>query len=281
MYNIDENELNGSFNFFPFINEFVLESEESSIVNDKDIDKNQEKNESNSYNDSTKGTFQKGNNEKEIISGKAKKKENKNLGRKKKKSQLTGAHDKYMHDNIRRKIKHLITKILFKFINKKIKEKYQSSVGRGVFIKQLVVINQKQIDDTTVLFNRDFLKKSIGDIFSVEISTRYKNYHLSHNKNLIDRLKNEEDVNKKNYFNKLFNLTFMDTLDHFRKNKVIEELNGMQTFDSIKDSIKQGFKDDEDDEDYLKMLEYSIKNYEIILNNQRIRSGKKRDKHRG
>ena len=85
MYNIDENELNGSFNFFPFINKFVLESEESSIVNDKDIDKNQEKNESNSYNDSTKGTFPKGNNEKEIKSGKAKKKENKNLGRKKKK----------------------------------------------------------------------------------------------------------------------------------------------------------------------------------------------------
>ena len=84
MYNFDENELNGSFNFFPFINEFVLESEESSIVNDKDIDKNQEKNESNSYNDSTKGTFPNGNNEKEIKSEKTKKKEYKNLGRKKK-----------------------------------------------------------------------------------------------------------------------------------------------------------------------------------------------------
>ena len=47
-----------------------------------------------------------------------------------------------------------------------------------------------------------------------------------------------------NYFNKLFNLTFMDTLDHFRKNKdkVIDELKGMKTFDSI----KQDFKDDED-----------------------------------
>ena len=245
-------------------------------IDEIDIDKNQEKNESNSYNDSTKGTFPNGNNEKEIKSEKTKKKEYKNLGRKKN-SQLTCAHDKYMDDNIIRKIKHLITKILLKFINDKIREKYQSFVGRGVFIKQLVIINQKQIDNATVLFNRDFLKKSIGDIFSVEISTRYKNYHLSHNKNLIDRLKNGEDVNKKNYFNKLFNLTFMDTLDHFRKNKVIEELNGMQTFDSIKDSIKQGFKDDEDDENYLKMLEYSIKNYEIILNNQRIRSGKKKE----
>ena len=53
-------------------------------IDEIDIDKNQEKNESNSYNDSTKGTFPKGNNEKEIKSGKAKKKENKNLGRKKK-----------------------------------------------------------------------------------------------------------------------------------------------------------------------------------------------------
>ena len=48
-----------------------------------DIDKNQEKN-ANSYNDSTKGTFPKGNNEKEIKSEKTKKKEYKNLGRKKK-----------------------------------------------------------------------------------------------------------------------------------------------------------------------------------------------------
>ena len=86
-----------------------------------------------------------------------------------------------MGDNIIRKIKHLITKILLNFINDKINEKYQSSVGRGVFIKQLVIINQKQIDNATVLFNKDFLKKSIGDIFSVEISTRYKNYSSSHN----------------------------------------------------------------------------------------------------
>ena len=85
------------------------------------------------------------------------KKQHKNLGRKKKNSQLTGGHDKYMDDNVRRKIKHLFIKNLLKFINKKIKEKYQSFVGKGVFIKQLLIINQKQIGDATVLFNRELL----------------------------------------------------------------------------------------------------------------------------
>ena len=84
MYNINIIDLNGPFNFPPFVNESALGSEEYYVVNDKEIDKNQEKYEFNSYNDLTKGTFPKGNNEKEIKSGKDKKKENKNLGRKKK-----------------------------------------------------------------------------------------------------------------------------------------------------------------------------------------------------
>ena len=102
-----------------------------------------------------------------------------------------------MDDNVRRKIKHLFIKNLLQFINEKIKEKYQSFVGKGVFIKQLLIINQKQIDDATVLFNRELLNKSIGDIFSENISTRYTKYPLSHNRNLIQSLRNEKDVNIK------------------------------------------------------------------------------------
>jgi len=174
-----------------------------------------------------------------------------------------------MDDNVRRKIKHLFIKNLLQFINKKIKEKYQSFVGKGAFIKQLLIINQKQIDDATVLFNRELLNKSIGDIFSENISTRYTKYPLSHNRNLINSLRNEKDINRKNYFNNLFDLSFMESLEHFRKSKFIEELNGMKTFDLI----KQDFKDDEN---YLKMLDYSIKNYKEILYYKRIRKQKKR-----
>jgi len=61
----------------------------------------------------------------------------------------------------------------------------------------------------------------------------------------------------------------MDILNHFRKSEVIEELNGMETFDSIKHIFK-------DDKEYLQMLDYSIQNYETILKNQRIRNVKKK-----
>ena len=270
MYNYDVSDLTRSYNSLPFLNEYSLPNEESFVVPDKGVDKNQEKNEFNSNNDSTKETYPNGNNEKEIKSGKVQKKENKNMGRKKKNSLLTGEHNKYMLDNIRRKIKHLITKISLKFINEKIREKYQSFLGDGVFIKQLLIINSKQLDDSTVDFNRKLLTKSIGDFFSDKISTRYKKYPLSHNKYLINALKNEKDINIKNYFNNLFNLSFMDIVNHFRKSEVIEELNGMETFDSIKHIFK-------DDEEYLQMLDYSIQNYETILKNQKIRTVKKKE----
>ena len=101
--------------------------------------------------------------------------------------------------------------------------------------------------------------------------TRYTKYPLSNNKNLIDFFKkNEQDINRKNYFNKLFNLSFKDALNHFRESKDIEVLKGMKTFNSIKQDLK-----DKEEEDYIKMLDYFIQNYEIILYNQRIRKQKK------
>ena len=44
----------------------------------------------------------------------------------------------------------------------------------------------------------------------------------------------------------------------------------MKTFNSIKQDLK-----DKEEEDYIKMLDYFIQNYEIILYNQRIRKQKK------
>ena len=72
------------------------------------------------------------------------------------------------------------------------------------------------------------------------------------------------------HFNKLFNLSFKDALNHFRESKDIEVLKGMKTFNSIKQDLK-----DKEEEDYIKMLDYFIQNYEIILYNQRIRKQKK------
>ena len=108
-------------------------------------------------------------------------------------------HDKFSVDVLSKKVKHLVLKNLLNFINKKISEKYKSKIGRGVFIKKLLTINQKQKANITIQFNQEFLNKSLREIFSENISTKYTNYPLFHNKNLIENLLNDdEDINRKN-----------------------------------------------------------------------------------
>ena len=57
-----------------------------------------------------------------------------------------------------------------------------------------LTINQKQKANVLIQFNQEFLNKSIGDIFSENISTKYTNYPLSHNKDLIQDLLNDKDT---------------------------------------------------------------------------------------
>ena len=176
-----------------------------------------------------------------------------------------GEHNKFSDDNLRRKVKHLVLKNVFDFINEKIKSMY-SNINKGIFTKQLLTINQKQISDATILFNKKFLEKPLKDIFSVEISKRYTNYLESHNKNLINFLMNEEeDENKRVYFNNLFNLKFIECLEHFRGTADYIHLEGMKTFDEIKDDFAK-------DKNYLDVLTNYVEEYENITRNKKERT---------
>ena len=84
----------------------------------------------------------------------------------------TGKHNKYSDDNIRRTCKHIILNNLLDFINNKIKEIYNNNIGSKKYIKQLLIMNQKQKCNSTSKFN----------------------------KNLIIKLINEEDAKKKDIF---------------------------------------------------------------------------------
>lgn len=176
-----------------------------------------------------------------------------------------GEHNKFSDDNLRRKVKHLVLKNVFDFINEKIRSMY-SGINKGIFTKQLLTINQKQISDATILFNKKFLEKPLKDIFSVEISKRYTNYLESHNKNLINFLMNEEeDENKRVYFNNLFNLKFIECLEHFRGTADYIHLEGMKTFDEIKDDFAK-------DKNYLDVLTKYVEEYENITRNKKERT---------
>jgi len=170
-------------------------------------------------------------------------------------------HNKYSDDNLRRKCKHLVLQNLMKFINDKIKEIY-GHIGYGMKIKKLLIINQEQISNATIKFNKNFLSKKLSEIFSVNISTRYTNFDKEHNKILISELINDKDEIKRNYFKMLFNLTFVDCLRHFNGSKNIQILNDMILFSQLD-------IEDEKDEDYSKLLSFYINNYEKIMERKR------------
>ena len=196
--------------------------------------------------------------------------EDKNVGRKRKRPCVNGkTHDKFADDNLRRKIKHLVLESLFIFINKKIKEICKNNNNKGNFEIQLLKINKKQKSEAKIEHDKEFLKKSLGDIFSVNITEKYKNYPLNQNKQIINFLKNTEKFGNPEYFRNLFNLSFLKCLKHYRGDEKIMELEGLEGIEIVKDKFKE-------DKDYLKNLEYYINNYETIINNKKGKEFKKK-----
>ena len=196
--------------------------------------------------------------------------EDKNVGRKRKRPCVNGkTHDKFADDNLRRKIKHLVLESLFIFINKKIKEICKNNNNKGNFEIQLLKINKKQKSEAKIEHDKEFLKKSLGDIFSVNITEKYKNYPLNQNKQNINFLKNTEKFGNPEYFRNLFNLSFLKCLKHYRGDENILELEGLEGIEIIKDKFKE-------DKDYIKNLEYYIMNFETIINNIKGREFKKK-----
>ena len=190
------------------------------------------------------------------------------LGRKRKNDDTTGFHNKYSPDNILRKCKHIILSQLMEFINNKIKEIYNGNIGNSLLKKELLTLNKQQKFNSNVIYNQDFLKKTLGDIFSEDISSKYSNFFPEHNKELIIRLKNEEDQNKKNYFEKLFNITYLQCINHFIGIKKIDELNGLKCFSQLKYEMNG-------EKEYIDYIEFYLKNYELITMKKRPRNRKK------
>ena len=182
-----------------------------------------------------------------------------------KKGKNEDVHNKYSDDNMRRKCKHITLENTMNFINDKIKEKYEGKIGKGILTKKLLIINQNQTTNATILFNKNFLNKTVENIFSEKISTRYTNYPPEHNRYVISSLINDNNnEERKKYFTNLFNLTFIECLKHFRGSLAISELEGLTPFEQIDLKSKV-------EPEYWEALKYYIDNYETITNNKRER----------
>ena len=189
-------------------------------------------------------------------------------------------HSKFSNDNLTKKCKNIVLKSALESINKKIEEKYKNNIGFGKFNKKLQILNQENKVKSTAKDDKLFLHKTLKEIFSDNISSRLYNYSENHNKVIIESLINDEDEEKRIYFNNLFNITFLEYLNYFMSSETCNLNNnsilyGFKDFSSIKDSLIQN-----NDEDYVNALIEYLKNFEEIINKKRSRNSKKKLKEK-
>ncbi len=158
---------------------------------------------------------------------------------------------KYQFDILRRKLKILVINKAFKFIQSKIK-------NNGDKLKKIEanVKREKKIDE-----ERIFMNKTLGEIFSNKVSDRFSTIQnkVDYNKKKIDKLRNSN-----NELKNIFDITFIQCLNHFIGKESLELLNGMTTFEKI------AFNDE-----ILKTnLWYVCSNYEKLIMTSRPRNSK-------
>ena len=178
---------------------------------------------------------------------------------------------KITNDNMIRKCKHLVINNCIEFLNFQIKKIYHNNIGEGILIMKILDINQIQKSDNKLESTKLFLNKKLSEIFSVDISSKYTSFLPDHNKILISRLLNEEDIEKREKFQKIFNLTFADCIQLFlgNNNKYIE-FEGFPVLDEIKDELNE-------DNEYLEKIKNFLLNLEDIIKHKKPRKRNKKE----
>lgn len=188
---------------------------------------------------------------KEETMKKKKNKEYKNLGRKKKNSSSEPSkHDKRSDDNITNKI---ITNFINSFrdsINKRLSNFLKSKYKKKL-LQKIAPINKiyKTIDEIKIFFT-----KTLGEIFSAEISDRCTTFkdNKNFNKKLIDDLRKNSDAVE---INDILNQTVQEMYEKYISN-TIPEFN-------LDNDIKK-IETKEDDEDFITL--YRKKALNLIKN---------------
>jgi hypothetical protein len=140
-------------------------------------------------------------------------------GRKKKSDSEERKHNKTASDNIIKKIKAKLSSYLLKFINNMISKKILD--GKNKLIKKF---NYKTYTDS---LNRDQnlndLQKTLSDILSNDISTKYLKYSNNWNKNVISSIL--EEYQNDNFIKFVFSMTYVDWIDIFLLKKNVRDIN--------------------------------------------------------
>jgi len=196
----------------------------------------------------------------------------KKVGRKKKLDYEDNQYNhKIVNDNMIRKCKYLVINNCIEFLNFQIRNIYHNDIGEGILMKKILDINQQQKSDNKLETTKLFLNKRLIDIFSVDISPKYTSFLPAHNRLLISKLLNEEDIEKKEKFKKIFNLTFADCIQLFLgNNSKFNDLEGFPVFDEIKGDLNENDK-------YLEKIKNYLLNFEDIIRNKKPRKRNKKE----
>jgi hypothetical protein len=193
------------------------------------------------------------------------------LGRKRKdiKREMV-VHDKFSDDNLVRKVKCTLIDILSSLINELLKKYYTNNNGKKENKKELFKMNQNQIISSKADYNKNLLSKNLKEIFSHRISTKYTKYSPEHNKIVINQILNEKNRDIKMKFENIFNLTFLDCLEHFRGTKYLKELEGMTNLVEYCNKF-------ENDQNYICKFKYYVDNFETIIYKKKLRNRAKKN----
>ena len=145
-----------------------------------------------------------------------------------------------------------------------------NNIGKGICIKQLLPINKFVLYHSSVEEDKEFLNKKLKEIFS-SISNKYTSVLNTKNKNLIDDLINLEEHGK--YFKELFELSFLDCLEHIRGTKNSELLDGLPKMDQILKNESKNLKNFD-----LNNIREIINHYEVRVEARKSRAKKSKKK---
>lgn len=160
-------------------------------------------------------------------------------------------------DNEIKKGRNILLNSIFRFVNKKIRIIFNNDIGKGISIKQFVKISKKELNHSNVEFDKNYLNTKLKEIFSGDISGKFTNFLINKNEKLL------QNLIKIDYFKELFELTFLQCIEHINGTKFIPSLEGFETLDEILLNEEEKLKEN-DIENY----KYIIENYKQCVENK-------------
>lgn len=160
-------------------------------------------------------------------------------------------------DNEIKKGRNILLNSIFRFVNKKIRIIFNNDIGKGISIKQFVKISKKELNHSNVEFDKNYLNIKLKEIFSGDISGKFTNFLINKNEKLL------QNLIKIDYFKELFELTFLQCIEHINGTKFIPLLEGFETLDEILLNEEEKLKEN-DIENY----KYIIENYKQCVENK-------------